>query len=133
MLVRSAANNLAPTAGGPYPLVTRNHWQIGCLPAIQNGAGQGFLAVSPEGVRYRFDWMATRQQAQLRKGDAVLPRTDFFLMATEVTDRFGNWVRYTYDPNTPLNLTAIDSSDGRAVRLAYRGTRTLPISARRAV
>ena len=34
-----------PADGKVYPLVTQKNWQIGCLPAIQNGEGQGFFAV----------------------------------------------------------------------------------------
>ena len=42
-------------------------------------------------------------------------------MATSVTDRFGNWVNYTYSPANPLQLQRIDSSDGRAIVLDYNG------------
>jgi RHS repeat-associated protein len=127
ILKRNSANSLAPTDGNAYPLVTAKNWQIGCLPSIQNGTGQGFTALSPEGVRYRFDWMASRAVAFLQKG-TILPRQDMYLMATQVTDRFGNWVKYTYDPAKPLNLTRIESSDGRVATLSYSGNRLVSAS-----
>jgi hypothetical protein len=119
ILKRSPAYLRKPLDGASYPLVTSNNWQIDCLPSLQNNAGEGFFAVSPDGVRYRFDWMASRPQAFLKKGDAVLTRRDFFLMATLVTDRFGNWVSYSYDSANPMNLQRIQSSDGRAISLTY--------------
>jgi hypothetical protein len=118
ILWRTAGNTIAPTDGNSYPLVTRNQWQIGCLPSVQNSAGQGFFALSPDGIRYDFDWMATRKQPDLRKF-ALVQRSDFYLMASKVTDRFGNWVRYTYDASNPLNLQRIESSDGRLITLTY--------------
>ena len=121
LLVRESGYADTPTDGRAYPLVTRNQWQIGCLlsPGVSNGAGEGFFAVSPDGVRYRFDWMASRQQTGIKKAGATLGTRDFYLMATEVTDRFGNWVRYRYDPAQPLNLLSIESSDGRLITLSY--------------
>jgi RHS repeat-associated protein len=133
-VLRRAPNFQArPSDGRDYPLVTRGNWQIDCLPSIQNGAGEGFFAVSPEGIRYRFDWMASRQQTEVKKTGAVIGRNDIYLMATEVTDRFGNWVRYSYDPAYPLALTRIESNDGRVINItnsygaaisATDGTRT---------
>jgi RHS repeat-associated protein len=121
LLKRATGNPLSPSDGGSYPLVTAKNWQIGCLPSIQNGPGEGFVALSPEGIRYRFDWMASRPVAAVLKGGTALERDDMFLMATQVTDRFGNWVRYTYDPAKPLNLTRIEASDGRVISLSYVG------------
>jgi hypothetical protein len=68
ILVRAAGNNFRPTDGGSWPLLTHKQWQIGCLGSLQNAPGQGFIALSPEGVRYKFDWMASRLQTMLRKG-----------------------------------------------------------------
>ena len=124
VLLRGAGNSLEPTVGGPYRLVTRNYWQIGCLNTpLKRGEGQGLFAISSDGTRYDFDRMGERAQEFLRKGDAILNRMDYYLLATRVTDRFGNWVSYTYDPNAPFNLTAIDASDGRAVRLSCQSGR----------
>ena len=63
--------------------------------------------------------MATRTQTNMRKGGGVeLARQDMFLMATQVADRFGNWVRYTYDPANPLLLSRIDANDGRVISIS---------------
>lgn len=59
-------NTGLPTQGGQWNLATRNMWLIGCLPTLQNAAGQGFIAKSPDGVTYRFDWMASRDASPLR-------------------------------------------------------------------
>lgn len=128
VLKRSPSFATQPADGGTYPLLTKNLWQIGCLPGLQNAPGQGFFAVSPEGVRYRFDWMASRSQSATKKGDATLPRRDMFLMATSVTDRFGNWVHYSYDPANPMNLLRIDGSDGRAIVLSYTNGRVSSVT-----
>ncbi len=117
VLLRSPSYTSAPADGAAYPLVTRQNWAIGCLPSVQNASGEGFVAVSPQGVRYRFDWMATRLQPNVKKSGGSLGRQDMYLMATLVTDRFGNWVRYTYDPANPLLLTRIESSDGRVITI----------------
>ena len=101
VLLRSANFPAAPADGRSYPLVTHQNWQVGCLATIQNGAGEGFFAVSPAGVRYRFDWMAQRQQLSVKSSKLSAARQDMYLMATEATDRFGNWLHYVYDPATP--------------------------------
>jgi RHS repeat-associated protein len=123
VLKRAVGYSGAPSDGRAYQLVTRNNWQITCLSTIQNGAGEGFLAVSPEGVRYRFDWMATRGQTGVKKTGAEISRLDYFLMATRVEDRFGNWVAYTFDAAQPLLLKRIESNDGRVISITNSGGR----------
>ncbi len=121
VLKRSAAFTASPSDGASYPLVTRNLWQIRCLPSVQNGPGEGFEAVSPEGVRYVFDWMAYRTLPMVSKQGAVTGRSDVYLMATEVRDRFNNKVVYRYDPANPTRLLAIEASDGRVITVGYAG------------
>ncbi len=121
VLKRASGNSYSPGNPTDYPLVTHGNWQIGCLPTLRNGAGEGFFAVSPQGVRYRFDWMATRLQTGVKKSGAQLGRIDIYLMATEVTDRFGNWVRYTYDPGAPWLLIRIEGNDGRVITITSSG------------
>jgi RHS repeat-associated protein len=120
ILRRGSANTQAPTDGQTYPLVTRGHWQIRCLPSVTNGAGEGFVALSPQGTQYRFDWMAMRAHPLLRDGSgSAMSRREVRLMATLVTDRHGNTVSYTYDAANPGRLTRIHSSDGRIITLTY--------------
>ncbi len=78
ILKRAAANTLKPPSG-TYDLVTSKQWQIGCLTDVLNAAGEGFTALAPDGVRYTFNWLASRSQTPLRKGDAQLGRSDMYL------------------------------------------------------
>ncbi|MFT7723419.1 MAG: RHS repeat-associated core domain-containing protein [Roseateles sp.] len=125
VLRRDPAYASAPSSGGPYPLVTKGQWQIGCLSTVQNSTGEGFYAISPAGVRYDFDWYAVRDADTMKAGRATLLRQDVYLYASKVTDRFGNWVRYTYDPSDPKLLRRIESSDGRVVTVTNSGGRAV--------
>jgi YD repeat-containing protein len=162
MLLRDSNYTAAPNSDpSSYPVVTSKKWAISCLPNLANDAsgtlGEGFLAVSPEGVKYRFDQMVSSQVWSMTKGGAsgstvstttippitegtgqgaqtatgsgsedpqgsvnyVLPRKEVRLLVTLITDRFGNWVRYNYDPNRPANVTSITSSDTRTLSFRY--------------
>jgi YD repeat-containing protein len=68
--INSAGSNLNyPNDGYKYPLVTKNLWAIRCLPTLSGGGiGEGFLAVSPDGTQYQFDWMVSRPTKSLTKG-----------------------------------------------------------------
>ena len=55
LLRRDPSNSISPADGSAYPLVTKSGWQVRCTIQAQNVEGQGFLAVSPEGVQYRFE------------------------------------------------------------------------------
>jgi len=56
---------LQPTDGGTYPILTKQHWQLACLPAMERGAGEGFIARGPDGTRYQFDHMVQRAHHRL--------------------------------------------------------------------
>ena len=131
LLKRAPANNQQPTSGS-YPIVTNDWWMIGCVAQLDPaspGTGEGFVALSPDGTKYTFNWLATRAHVPLsRPADtnepdvtATLDRSDAWMMATKVEDRFGNWVKYQYDPYEPLQLDKITSSDGRTITIAYNG------------
>ncbi|MGN6829290.1 RHS repeat-associated core domain-containing protein [Paucibacter sp. M5-1] len=120
ILTRAPANTATPTDGHSYPLVTRGGWQFRCLPSLASGAGEGFLAVAPDGTQYRFDWMASRYYPSMRhENGALLLRREVWLMPTLITDRFGNTVTYSYDPANPWKLLRIEASDGRYLQLGY--------------
>lgn len=113
----------APTDGATYHWVTKDHWYFSCLPSTANGvAGEGFLARSPDGKKYYFDWLVNwRQVSALWKtsfiGDpTVISRTEYRILLRRVEDRFGNWVNYTYSGSDLTNITA---NDGRQLTLNY--------------
>ena len=106
-----------------FPLVTKRMWQIGCLPTLLNGAGEGFVAISPEGTRYEFNWLVEREADAVRFVRGSLRRKDVHLHATRVVDRFGNWVNYNYQAGTSGQLASITSSDGRSISLTYSAGR----------
>lgn len=168
MLGRMPANTLA-LADNPaaYPIVTRQQWQIGCLPAMAPGngsAGEAFVAVSPDGTTYRFDWMVSRPLDPLTKGSAVpvnasapseetsqtsgtklraetsnlmlggdgfsLARSEYWILPTLVTDRFGNTVTYTYDTTNKWQLKSIVGTDAagsaRTITFTYLAAGVVP-------
>ncbi|WP_426116091.1 RHS repeat domain-containing protein [Massilia sp. PWRC2] len=75
VLRRSPDNSKAPGGNvGSYPLVTRNNWAIRCLPSMAPGngeLGEAFIAVSPDGTEYRFDWLINRTLPLLTKSNAA--------------------------------------------------------------
>ncbi|MCF7221521.1 fibronectin type III domain-containing protein [Marilutibacter chinensis] len=125
MLIGSASTT-RPATGGPWRWTTDGQTWFSCLSAIQNGSGEGFLAITADGTRYWFNRMAQYVEAKLKDKNSngvpiYLPRRRNVLYATRVEDRFGNWVTYTYTNayNAPARLTAIASSDGRGITLGY--------------
>jgi len=123
-------SSYATTANyGQVHWVTKDHWVLTCLPNLANGgAGEGFLAISPDGTRYRFDWMASNPVKGLSKTytrtdfqgtsnvDIGISRREYVLLATRVEDRHGNWVNYAYSGS---QLTGITANDGRVINLTY--------------
>jgi hypothetical protein len=71
ILLRAGLNS--PTDGGVYPLATSQRWVLSCLPTLANAGsstlaqGEGFLAVAPNGTRWRFDWLVSRGAGALTK------------------------------------------------------------------
>lgn len=146
LLRRAPQNTLAPNANpAAYPIVTMGHWMISCLPATSNGQpGEAFLATSPDGTRYRLDYLTYggaletlieyetdtgpdqpprpvgRVSGERYWGLATfhMPRKRARMLVTRVEDRFGNWLSYQYDATGKLQ--AIDASDGRKVQVVWR-------------
>jgi RHS repeat-associated protein len=114
-----------PQDGNTYRWTTTGNWFFSCLPSLASGQpGEGFVALSPDGTRYHFNWMSARKYAPLNRSERVgsqtlvfnLARQKVFLYPTRVEDRFGNWVRYDWSGD---RLTGIVASDGRALSLTY--------------
>lgn len=119
--VRSGA--VMPSSGGPYYWMTTGQVYVSCLATIKNGTGEGFLATTPDGTKYWFDWMAQYHEPFMSSefGGPSVARRKNVLYATRVEDRFGNTVVYDYTNawNAPGRLTGITSSDGRSLDITY--------------
>lgn len=130
MLKRVAGNTLKPTMlkpdGTPYafPIVTQQNWQFGCLATTSNGqAGEGFLAVSPEGTKYYLDYLVGVPASPIYESipGETRPITHRRMAATmfvsRIEDKFGNFLTYTY---AGTKLVSINASDGRSVTIQWR-------------
>ncbi|WP_132985018.1 hypothetical protein [Luteimonas terricola] len=119
--VRNGA--VMPTSGGPYYWMTTGQVYVSCLETIKNGTGEGFLAITPDGTKYWFDWMAQYHEPNMSSeiGGPSLARRKNVLYATRVEDRFGNAVVYDYSNawDAPGRLTGITSGDGRSLDITY--------------
>src|SRR5690606_24295989 len=97
MLSLTGTAQPVPTDGATYRWTTRDHLRLSCKPTTGNGyPGEGFIAVDGEGTRYTFDIGLERGHGMVNLMGARHARTRVYLMASEVLDRHGNWVRYHY-------------------------------------
>ena len=105
----------------PTHLVTNGNWMFTCLPSLKNGEpGEGFLAISPSGTKYWFDWLTFTNYEWISvhsdNKSTLLRSVEASMMVTRIEDVHGNWVNYSYDGRY---LTRIIASDGREVSLAW--------------
>jgi RHS repeat-associated protein len=107
-----------PSTGGPYPVLTKAHWDLSCINLASGGSGEGFLAHAPDGTIYQFDRMVSQPYATTQ-GAVLASRVDLWILPSQVTDRFGNWVKYAYDSSDPWRVLSITSSDGREITFTY--------------
>lgn len=56
LLVDNQTKTPRPTDGVTRPWITKEGWRPGYLASVSNYAGEGFLAISPSGVKYYFDY-----------------------------------------------------------------------------
>ncbi len=128
LLVNGEAQLPAATDGNTYPWITKSYYHVSCLGGTANGyPGEAFVAVSPSGVRYTFNWVVTNADSDIiyntagvgagnvKTGDR---RNRIFMLVMQIADRFGNWVNYTYSGN---QLTSITSNDGREIDITWSG------------
>lgn len=127
-----------PVGTSGYPWVTTSRHIASCLSSTKNYVGEGFLVHAPNGVKYTFDYILTRQAASVSTatridtawgGGAVakiIPRNHLYLVATKVEDRFGNSVNYDY---VGEELRRIYASDGREIVLSWNGGKITTITA----
>lgn len=132
-LLRLLPGQSVPQDGLTYIGAAEGFWRVACLPTIKNGSGEGFIVRLPDGTKYFFDWMATRNADDVLANESyrnsagdgtdptglLVPTSDVFLYATKVEDRHGNTVAYNYDPTNKHRLTSIVSSDGARIDILY--------------
>ncbi len=98
---------------------TTSHLLFKCISNIgySNGGGQGYLVTTPNGTTYKFDVLSYLNAQEAKKGSLRLQRRKAVLFVSEITDKNGNWVRYTY--NSAKRPTHITSNDGRTISIYY--------------
>ncbi|HET7415207.1 MAG TPA: hypothetical protein VFI97_05870, partial [Arthrobacter sp.] len=143
MLANTEAESPAYPSRSAYKWVTTGNWKLKCIASVPNLAGEGFVAVSPSGVSYTFNYAITVPTSQLewqyQSGPSSFAkiktdRVNVYLLATHVKDRFGNWVNYNYstvDNHIVLNSITADSSaggDARSITLNWSGDRVTSVT-----
>ena len=128
LLANTEAKLPAMTDGNTYPWVTKSYYRLGCLAGTANGyPGEAFVAVTPSGERYTFDWAVVHTAPALKVAKSTfISRSRIFLLATKVQDRFGNWVTYTYSGD---HLTKILANDGREIDITWSGNTVVSANA----
>jgi RHS repeat-associated protein len=115
----------AQADGQTHKWTTSRFDSFTCKPTSNGAFGEGFVMTTTEGVSYTFDVYVERDYAAVRHGRTALdsaPRLMIFLLASQVTDRHGNWVRYSYNCTSERcagHPETIQSSDGRKITLSY--------------
>ena len=101
--------------------VTSDHTLISCIPdiGIDNGGGEGFVAITSDGTRYKLNRLIEMAVGSEYNSCTArsLPLKETRLVATEVVDVHGNWVKYDYTADG--KLTRIYSNDGRQIDVTY--------------
>jgi hypothetical protein len=136
-----------PSDGNTYHAITKSGDAARCVAldptSVTPNAGEGFQVVSPDGNVYTLNHMVTRYRAWLRKASPDpaqlkraligskrsliggpnpiynLPRNEYILFPTLITDRFGNTVTYVWSTTNPWQLLQIVASDGRQLSFTY--------------
>lgn len=138
-LLRTRPGVTRPSDGPTYHWTGGNQVHVSCLSTTKNGSGEGFLAITPDGTRYWFDWMAQKGGVTVKKVEILLSgpnvtyllgRTNNYLYVSRIEDRFGNYVTFNYSNawNQPAKLTHITASDGRALSINYSNNRVSTIT-----
>lgn len=109
--------------GGTTPkYMTKDYWKFNCLSSIKNGVGEGFVASSPSGLTYIFDYLYYYDDPSILSTPEILQTAQAVLYVSEIRDLAGNWVKYSYGTHGP---TRIYSSDGRDIAINYNSTGTI--------
>ncbi|GGK11742.1 RHS repeat domain-containing protein [Luteimonas terricola] len=124
MLLHTPSSLIPAPGSGSYPWITKGMWRISCKASTKNDyGGEGFIAHSPDGLKYHLDWVVTRAYPSAKSGwtsgpGSSISRSVVYFLVSRVEDRFGNWVDYTYSGD---KLTGISSNDLRQISLTWSG------------
>jgi YD repeat-containing protein len=118
MLYAGQSGLALPQDGNTYKWATRDFLSFSCKQGVANGNGEGFVLLTPQGLRYTFDVMIEKRAGRINKRGALVPRSKVFLAASKVEDRHGNWVEYRY---SGTRLSEIVANDGRRLTIEYDG------------
>ena len=110
-----------PTDGRAPTWSTSEFDAFTCTPHTAGANGEGFVMTTPEGITYTFDVYRERGYASVEAGGNANLRKVVYLLASTVSDRYGNAVTYTYDDVGRPTLIR-DNGDGREIRLTYDAT-----------
>ena len=127
-LLMSPSSTLPAAGGGPYPWITQGMWRIACKSSTKNGyAGEAFIALSPQGIKYTLDWVVSRTHASVNGelNSKPVTRQVVHFLVSRIEDRFGNWVDYAYSGD---KLTGITASDGRQIALTWSGSNVASVA-----
>lgn len=110
-----------PTGEHSGDMLTKDGSVLSCFNLAEGGM-DGFLLATPDGKKYRFDHLVYRfnQTMHDSSGNTLASRYEAWILPTQISDRFGNTVSYTW---SGWELKSIVASDGR--RLDITG---LPIT-----
>jgi RHS repeat-associated protein len=122
-----------PAMPGPAGamFIAPGHTAVVCGAMLKNyPTEEGFIAITPDGTRYIFDWIVYQPFNAFAKPDPDnglsfgFSRDEVRIYATRVEDRFGNYVDYSYEIVTNQSgavignrPTLIASNDGRRIDL----------------
>ncbi len=97
-----------------------------------SGTNESFVMITPEGTKYTFDTLISRTLSKLlapisTSGDTVeQTRKKSYMLASQVEDRHGNKIVYTYSTNGhPLYIRSYPTGSGtadREIQLTYVDT-----------
>jgi len=120
-----------PSDGVARKWTSRERDAFSCIPMQAGMVGEGFAMQTTDGRRFEFNYAVGRPAGTMRqsRGPMNLPvtiaRTRMFLLATKVTDRFGNTLSYGYNARgNPTSIVAEDrNGEIRRIDLVYQNDR----------
>ncbi len=124
LLIDGSQKHLLYRGTADITYTTKDHWKATCYKKA-DGSGEGYKVQAPNGLTYTFDIPHAVRNFTLSEDQRALPIYHLYLRVSQITDPYGNWLRYKYDSYTNVNnkvsqrLTAIEGNDGRLVTFKY--------------